>query len=154
MSEFTYLDLQKARKAHGYTQWQLAAGVHVSEDTVKRWESGKVKPSLDDVSAIEHFLCAEGELLWMRWAYSNEESYRERHAPPKTNNLLESLVAVRHELSDVQEQTTAIERDAMDGKIDDMAQLSRYLTEAKEAQAALQQFIGNADALLKDRKEA
>ena len=151
MAEFTYLDLQKARKAHGFTQWQLAAGVHVSEDTVKRWESGKVKPSLDDVSAIEHFLCAEGELLWLRWAYSNEESYRERHAAPKSNGLLESLVTVRHELSDVQELTTAIERDAMDGSIDDRARLSRYLTEVREAQAALQQFVANASALLKGR---
>lgn len=149
MAEFTYLDLQKAWKNHGFTQWQLAAAIGVSEDTVKSWvrtdAQKRVLPHPDDVSRIEHALGAEGEMLWARWMYSNVESYRERNPEPKVSALLEAVCSVDVEIEDVRALHSRLIRDAIDGHIDDpelRRQAHKEISEARAALARLDARIG------------
>lgn len=137
MAEFTHLDLRKAREARKLTRWQLAAKLGVSEDTLERWETGKQTPTPDDVGRMEDALDARCELLWARWMYSNCESYRERNPEPRMSPLLEAVVSVKFELADVQELSSRLERDAIDGKIDDPRLKTQALKEIGEAREAL-----------------
>jgi transcriptional regulator with XRE-family HTH domain len=137
MPEFTYLDLRKARESRKLTRWQLANKIGVSEDTVERWETGKQSPTPDDVGHVENALDARAELLWARWMYSNVESYRERNARPQVSELLAAVVSVKFELADVQNLEESLERDAIDGHIDDEELRAKAMKEIDEAQASL-----------------
>jgi len=137
MAEFTHLDLRKARESRKLTRWQLANLIGVSEDTLERWETGKQQPSPDDVGRIEDALDARAELIWARWMYSNVESYRERNPEPHMSPLLEAVVSVKYELADVQALSGRLERDAIDGHIDDMDLRQQARKEIAEARAAL-----------------
>lgn len=137
MAEFTHIDLRKLREARKMPRWQLASLVGVSEDTLGRWETGEAQPHPDDVGRIEHALDAEHEMVWHRWMLSNCESYRERHQEAKPAGLLGAIVAARHELSDVLNIQDAVERDAVDGAIDDPALRAAYRRELEEANAAI-----------------
>lgn len=137
MAEFTYLELKRAREVRKVPRWQLAKQLGVSEDTLERWENGKQDPHPDDVSNIEHALGAESEAIWHRWMLSNCESYRERYREAKPNGLLAAVLGVRYELSDVLALQERVERDAMDGQLDDPVLRASYLKEIDEAVAAL-----------------
>lgn len=137
MAEFTNLDLRKARESRKLTRWQLAAKLGVSEDTLERWETGKQRPEPDDVGRIEDALDARAELLWARWMYSNVESYRDRNPEPQVSPLLEAVVRVKHELSDVLGLYERLEMDAIDGRIDDPLLRKQARKEIAEARAAL-----------------
>ena len=137
MAEFTNLDLRKARESRKLTRWQLAAKLGVSEDTLERWETGKQRPEPDDVGRIEDALDARSELLWSRWMYSNVESYRDRNPEPRMSPLLEAVVSVKYELADVQDLSGKLERDAIDGRIDDPILRKQARKEIAEARAAL-----------------
>jgi transcriptional regulator with XRE-family HTH domain len=145
MAEYTHLDLRKARESRKLTRWQLANKLGVSEDTLERWETGKQPPTPDDVGHIEDALDARGELLWPRWMFSNIESYRQRNPEPRMSALLEAVVSVKYELDDVQALTGRLERDAIDGHIDDpeLRKLARKeISEARAALARLDARIG------------
>jgi ribosome-binding protein aMBF1 (putative translation factor) len=45
-----------ARRAAGLTVRELAAKLHRSKDTVHRWESGALCPTLDDAKTISEVL--------------------------------------------------------------------------------------------------
>lgn len=141
MEEFTHLDLQKAWKSHGFTQWQIAQELGVSEDTVKSWvrtdPERRITPHPDDVSRIEQVLHAGAEMIWYRWMYSNVESFRDHMPEPKMNPLMESIVSAHYELADVQALRERLERDAIDGRIDDPQLRTQATKEIDEAQAAL-----------------
>ena len=49
MAECTIADLQNARKAAKMPRWQAAQRMGVSEETVRRWETGETRPEPDDV---------------------------------------------------------------------------------------------------------
>lgn len=137
MAEYTYLDLRKAREARKLTRWQLSNLIGVSEDTLERWETGKQMPTPDDVGHIEDALGARCELLWARWMYSNVESYRTRNARPQVSELLAAVVSVKYEMADVQGLQEQLERDAIDGHIDDEDLRAKAMKEIEEAQTAL-----------------
>ncbi|MEA5145641.1 MAG: helix-turn-helix transcriptional regulator [Candidatus Limiplasma sp.] len=149
MSEFTNLDLRKAREAQKMPRWKLAAAVNVSESTLERWESGETMPHPDEVDRIADAL---GEpLIWHRWMLSTYDSYRRRYISSDDYSLPVMAMKLRHEMDDVRALQDALERDAIDGHVDDEPLLDRAITE-------LQQMIQAGSELLqrltRQRKEA
>lgn len=144
MSEKAHVILRSAREAHGWTRVQLIAELGVSEETLKRWEYGHVKPTPDDVGNIERILGAEKEQLWSRWMEEAWDSYREHHKTASSNGLLEAVVGMKHELQDVLSIRDELERDAMTGTLDDPALRRKAIKECEEAQAAITRFLGYA----------
>ena len=149
MSEFTNQDLRKAREAQKMPRWKLAAAVNVSESTLERWESGETMPHPDEVDRIADAL---GEpLIWHRWMLSTYDSYRRRYISSDDYSLPVMAMKLRHEMDDVRALQDALERDAIDGHVDDEPLLDRAITE-------LQQMIQAGSELLqrltRQRKEA
>jgi DNA-binding XRE family transcriptional regulator len=48
--------LQAVRKALGLTQAQMAKKIHLSTISIKRWESGTLKPGVASVAKIRHLV--------------------------------------------------------------------------------------------------
>jgi hypothetical protein len=70
--------------------------------------------------------------------HSNDEGFRDHFPAIKTDyQLAMAFVNIRHQLSDVMAMQDAMERDAMDGRIDDQAQRDRYMKELDDVQAAI-----------------
>lgn len=140
MPECTHQDLRKAREAAGLTQWQAAGELGASESTIKRWESGETKPTPEDVWRMEKLYNCRG--LWHRWMRSNHDSYRE-HYPEEAPNLAlpVAVLNARHQLADVLAMQDLIERDALDGRLDDEAGKRKYVQEIHEAQASLTEVL-------------
>lgn len=134
-AECTEKDLRAARKRAKMTQWQASQAIGVSESTMARWESGEVIPDPEDVDALEVMYKAPG--LWHRWMRSHYDSYRKRYPEdPANRDLPLAIVNVRHQLEDVRALQDAMERDAMDGRMDDPQMAARYQKELRELQAA------------------
>lgn len=112
----------------------------VSEDTLKRWEDPdpnvKTFPTSPDVSRMESVYHASG--LWYAWMHSNDEGFRDHFPAIQTDyQLAMAFVNIRHQLADVMKLQDAMERDAMDGRIDDHEQKGKYLKELDDVQAAI-----------------
>jgi hypothetical protein len=137
-AECTKLDLRKAREAANLPRWKAAQELGTSEDTIKRWEDPleKTMPTSADVSRMESVYRAPG--LWYAWMHSNDEGFRDHFPAIQTDyQLAMAFVNIRHQLADVMSLQDAMERDAMDGRIDDQAQRDRYMKELDDVQAAI-----------------
>lgn len=143
-ADITNRELKTAREAAGLYQYQVAHLMGVSEDTVSRWERGDVKPTPEDVSALEKLYKAHG--LWYGWMRYNYPSFRERYPEDPGNAALAlSMVNAKYELADLLEKQEGAIRDALDGKIDDEKAFAAYLMEAKEAHAAIGLMLARAE---------
>lgn len=131
-------DLLYARNSAGMSREEASRELGVSSSTIRDWEDDKVRtnPGPDDVWNMEKLYGAPG--LWRGWMQSHYDSYRENH-PEETmdRSQLAAVVNVRHQLGDVLAMSETVERDAMDGRIDDEQMRRRYLKEIDEAEAAL-----------------
>ncbi len=137
MAEITGRELAAARKAAGLHQYQVAHQLHVSEDVIGAWEREEREPNPDQVDALEKLYKAPG--TWHGWMRYHYKSYRDRYPEVlKDHSLALALMSARHQMQDVTSLQDAIERDAMDGKIDNKAQAERYIREISEAIMALQ----------------
>lgn len=139
MSEFTHLELRRARESHKMPRWQLAQEIGVSEETLKRWEYGDQMPEPDDVGAIERALGERS--IWHQWMMSHYDSYRERYSQAPAYGLTSAVIRTRYELNDVMTLQERVERDAVDGRLDDPALKAEYIQQLKEAQAAIIQTL-------------
>ena len=117
MAECTNLDLRKAREARKMPRWQLAQQLGVSADTIERWERGEVKPEPDDVDRMGEALQAPD--LWHQWMLSNCESYRKRYLGVETLALPVSVMRLRYAMEDALAMMNPVERDVIDGRLDD-----------------------------------
>lgn len=143
-ADITNRELKAAREAAGLYQYQVAHLMHVSEDVVSRWERGDVKPTPEDVSALEKLYKAPG--LWYGWMRYNYPSFRERYPEDPGNAALAlSMVNVKYELADLLDKQDGAIRDALDGKIDDEKAHAVYLKEAKELHAAIGLMLARAE---------
>ena len=107
----------------------------VSESTIGRWENGEVQPEPDDV---DRYASAVGDvMLWHRWMLSNYESYRKRYFDAVDQSLPVSIARSRYEMEDVMRLHDRVERDALDGTINDIDLKNAYAKEIKEAIVAL-----------------
>ena len=136
MAEITHKELQAAREAAGLYQHQVAALMHVSDDTVSRWERGMQPPEPDQVDELEKLYKAPGLWYgWMRWQY---KSFRDRYPDNQGSAILAlAMVNAKYQLDDLNGLQEAVIRDALDGKIDDPKQAERLKKEGREAYEAL-----------------
>ncbi len=150
MAECTGNDLQISRTRAKLVQWQIGNACNVSESEIGRWERDEALPEPDDV---DRFAAACGDpTLWHRWMLSHYDSYRRRYINGSAEYNLPVLMArMRFELGDVLGLQDRVERDALDGKIDDRALKTQFIKELKEAIAALTDGL---QELLKDEKGA
>ena len=140
MAEITHKELQASRAAAGLYQHQVAALMHVSDDTVSRWERGLQPPEPDQVDEREKLYKAPGLWYgWMRWAHA---SFRKRYPPiPNAESLAEALMEAKYQMEDLSPLHELVIRDSLDGKIDNREQGNKHLREMKEAHAALGRAI-------------
>lgn len=144
MADVTHAELAAARKSAGLYQHQVARLMHVSEDVVSDWETGKTPPHPDQVSKLEEIYKAPG--LWYGWMRYNIKSFRDRYPEnPENAALALSMVNAKYQVADLLERQEKAIRDALDGKIDDERAFAEYIKEAKEAHAALGLMLARAE---------
>lgn len=143
-ADVTNRDLAAAREAAGLYQWQVAALLHVSDDTVGRWERGEYVPSPDQVDAMEKLYKAPG--LWyghMRYTY---KSFRERYPEEESGTeLAMSMVQAMYQMADVTRRQDDAIRDALDGEIHNERGFAAYIEEVKKLHAALGRMLAQAE---------
>lgn len=142
MAEKSHVILRSAREAHGWSRVQLVAELGISEDTLKRWEYGEVKPTPDDVANVERVLRAEAEMLWYRWMSAAWDSYKDHHPEVRRKDLLQSVVSTKHELTDVLNLQEKVESAILNGTINQPGVRDRYRKELEEAQASIVETLG------------
>lgn len=144
MADVTNKGLKSAREAAGMYQYQAAHLMHVSEDTLSRWERGEAQPTPDEVDKLEQIYKAPG--LWYGWMRYHYKSFRDRYPENPDNAALAlSMMTAKYEMDDLlKRQETAI-RDALDGKIEDAAAFRAYIQQAKEAHAAIGLMLAKAE---------
>lgn len=93
-------------------------------------------PDPEQVAAMEELYERPG--LWLEWIRLQWPSARERiPETPQTNNVLASAVNSRHRIADIMPFLEKVERDSVDGVIDDRTNANRTITGAKELAAAM-----------------
>lgn len=135
MSECTNTDLENIRLRQKIPRWKLAEMLGVSESTIARWESGEIRPDPDDVDRFA--IAVSDPTLWHRWMLSNYDSYRRRYVNCVDQSLPIAIARSKYEMADVMNLQERVERDALDGAIDDLKLKVEYGKEIKEAIAAL-----------------
>lgn len=136
MANSTENDLRSCRELRDLTQWAAAQAIGISEYTLARWEKGESVPEPDDVWRLEKLYKTPG--LWHRWMRAHYESYR-AHYPEGMNLALPgSVMNVRYQMMDVLALQDKLERDVLDGHIDDARTCDAYLRELDEMIAAAQ----------------
>ena len=139
MSEKAGALIKNARKMAGMTRPQVYQVTAISESVLERWERGETIPDLESLDKLALLYRAPG--LWQECLMIYYPSFR-RHYPEIVKlDTLPALVNNRHQLQDVLALNDAMERDAMDGKIDDEMVKARYIKECQEARAALTEAI-------------
>ena len=141
--------LREARKRHGLTQIQMGMMLCMSVEQVKRIEYGAVVPEFSDVDRMEEGLPEPG--LFRRWARAQYPEIVKYfgEADDAPVGLMGSIVNTRHSLGDVLRLQERVERDAIDGRIDDMALRQAYREELEDARDAIEASL---DALREDRR--
>lgn len=135
-ADITCKDLQAARETAGLYQHQVARQLHVSEDTVSRWERGEAMPTSEQVDKMEKLYKAPG--LWYGWMRYHDKPFRDRFPEePKDAGLALTMLQARYQVADLLGKQEAAIRDAIDGKIDDRSGYEAYIREVKEAHSAL-----------------
>lgn len=118
--------------------------LHVSEDVISDWETGKTQPSPDQVDELEKLYKSPG--LWHGWMRYHHKSYRDRYPEsPENAALALSMMNAKYQVADVLERQERAIRDALDGSIDDKQGFADYLQQAKEAHAALGEMLARAE---------
>lgn len=129
--------LKAARVKAGMTQLQVAAMLSVSVDQVKRMEYGTWIPEMSDVDLLEEQLHEPG--LFRRWARAQfpEISKHFGASDGRDYGLLGAIVNTKHQMNDVLAMHEKVERDALDGRIDDPILREKYEKELHEARQAI-----------------
>lgn len=118
------IELRRVRESKNYSREKLGNCMGVSADTIRRWEYGESKPEPDDVDRMGEIL--EDSTLWHRWMLSNVESYAKRYVGAESLALPVSIMRVRHALGEVMAYQDRVERDSLDGKLDDQQTAAAY----------------------------
>lgn len=129
--------LKAARVKAGLTQIQVAAMLSVSVDQVKRMEYGTWIPEMSDVDLLEEQLHEPG--LFRRWARAQfpEISKHFGASDGRDYGLLGAIVNTKHQMNDVLALHEKVERDALDGRIDDPILREKYEKELQDARQAI-----------------
>lgn len=139
--------LKEARMKAGFTQLQVASMLSVSVDQIKRMEYGTWIPEMSDVDILEERLPEPG--LFRRWARAQFPEITKYFgaSDDRDYGLLGAILNTKHQMTDVLALHEKVERDALDGRIDDLLLREKYESELQEARRAI-------DASLQKIKEA
>lgn len=146
MSETAGKLLKNARKSANLTRWQVYQAVQISESVLERWESGVCKPDMEDLYKLEILYHAAG--LWYECMQLYSQSFRD-HFPTdyKKLTLPISVFNVRLLFEDIMKYQSEIERDIVDGEVDDIERAQEYIKKLEEAISA----IANCKIMLKQK---
>lgn len=130
--------IREARQRHGLTQYQMAAMLCVSVEQIKRYEYGTVIPEISDMDRMEEALREPG--FFRRWARAQYPEIRKHfgETDDTPTGLMGAIVNTRHSMGDVLAIQEHVERDAVDGRIDDDALRARYQQELIEVREAIE----------------
>lgn len=136
--------LRAARKAAGMTQTQVYIATRVSESNLQRWEVGESRPNLEDLYKLELLYHAPG--LWSRYLLATSPAYAAHHpAAPADRTQLAQVVAIGKEAADLQGLQDTVERDLLDGTVDDAPGWLAYMAEVRAANAATGALINTEE---------
>lgn len=137
MADSAQVILKTARQSHHLTQIQVASMLSVSVDQVKRMEYGTWIPEMSDVDILEEKLPEPG--LFRRWARAQfpEITKYFGESDDRDYGLLGAIVNTKHQITDVLALHEKVERDALDGRIDDPILREKYEQELQEARSAI-----------------
>lgn len=136
MAENGHILLREARDLRAMTREQLGWHVGVSHDTIRRWETGESQPTSSDVDRMGEVL--RDATLWHRWMLATDPPYARRYGGgAEALALPASFMRVRYAIEDVQTYQNAMERDALDGKLDDPKMKAAYSDCVRAAIASL-----------------
>lgn len=107
----------------------------VSQDTVSNWECNRAMPDPEQVAQMETLYESTG--LWDTWMRLQWPSYSERIPEnPHIDNACMAVINAGYQMGDVTALTDSLSRCLLSRNLDpELA--ARYVTEAKEAAAAL-----------------
>ena len=126
--------LRAARKAAGMSQTQVYMATRISESNLQRWEAGDSKPNLEDLYKLELLYHSPG--LWSRSLRATSTAYAAHHpAAPEISGKLAKVISAGHEAEDMRGMQGKVERDLVDGQIDDRAAWRAYMREVREVHA-------------------
>lgn len=118
--------LRDARKAAGMSQTQVYLATRISESNLARWEGGESKPNMEDLYTLELLYHAPG--LWSKYLLETSPAYAAHHpAAAQDFGLLARVVGIGKGLEDVQKIQDAVERDLLDGVVDDRKRWDAYM---------------------------
>lgn len=141
MSDTAQAILKTARLSHHLTQQQVAMMLSVSLEQYKRMEYGQVIPEMSDVDTLEEQLPEPG--LFKRWARAQFPEITKYFGASDERDLglLGSILNAKHQMNDVLALQEKVERDAVDGRIDDPLLRGQYEKELLEARQAIDASI-------------
>lgn len=127
--------LRSARKAAGMSQTQVYMATRISESNLQRWEAGDSKPNLEDLYKLELLYHEPG--LWSRYLLATSPAYAAHHpAAPVIRDSLAHVVGIGKQTEDMQQLQDAVERDLVDGRIDDPRGWNEYMGNVRQVAAA------------------
>ena len=144
MTKEAGMELKRARIAAKLPVFVVAQRCFTSERTVARWEDGESEPSPDDV---DRYAEAVGDTaLWDKWMRMTYDSYGKRYPEAGENRALTmAILNSRFEIDDVLALQSRVERDAMDGKIDDPVLKAQYRKEVTDLFTACKNVLERLD---------
>lgn len=127
--------LLAARKAAGMTQKQVYMATRISESNLQRWESNNSKPDLEDLYKLELLYHAPG--LWSQFLLATSDAYAAHHPVLPQNRVpLAHAVGIGKTTADMLSHQDKVERDLVDGVIDDLAGWNEYMKDVRAVNAA------------------
>lgn len=127
--------LRTARKKAGMSQLQVYLATRISESNLQRWEVGESRPNLEDLYTLEMIYHAPG--LWSQYLLATSPAYAAHHpAAPEIRVPLARVVGIGKEAEDMKALQDRVERDLLDGQIDDRATWEAYVREVRDVNAA------------------
>lgn len=127
--------LRAARKAAGMSQTQVYVATRISESNLQRWEAGDSKPSMEDLYKLELLYHSPG--LWSRYLRATSAAYAAHHpAAGAVQGKLAQVVRAGMQADDMQGMQGRVERDLLDGEIDDPQSWQEYMRQVREVHTA------------------
>lgn len=127
--------LRAARNAVGMTQQQVYLATRISESNLQRWETDESRPDLEKLYTLELLYHAPG--LWSAYLLATSPAYAAHHpAAPQNRAPLAHTVGIGKVAADMMAHQDAVERDLVDGVIDDRAGWDAYMDDVRAVNAA------------------
>lgn len=127
--------LRAARNAAGMTQQQVYLATRISESNLQRWETDESRPDLEKLYTLELLYHAPG--LWSAYLLETSPAYAAHHpAMPEQRAPLAHAVGIGKVAADMLSRQDAVERDLVDGVIDDQVGWKAYMNEVRAVNEA------------------